>query len=251
MAPCAHSLPTTWQARLSGDVTVIQCFLTVNFDVQPAIRQPAMSAAARRWLRAHAADPFVRRARRENYRSRAVFKLAEIDRRESLCRRGMTVLELGAAPGGWTQYVRERVLPGGVVVAVDRAPLADLPGVQVVNGDAGDEMTRKKIIAACGAGRAHLLLSDMAPDLTGVAATDQARGAALVEVALAVARDCLRADGVLLVKFFQGAESAAVRRRCGEVFGRVRSVKPAASRGRSREQYLLCRALKTPPAGPS
>ena len=214
--------------------------------------------AARQWLRRHNADAFVAQARRDGYRSRAVYKLREMDQRACLLRPGLRVLDLGAAPGGWSQYAQQRVAPGGVVIAVDLRPLAPLDGIHVVQGDAASASVRRRIAALAASAApgtpaapgdhagVDLVLSDMAPDLSGVAATDQARGLALAATAVELALALLHPPGALLLKFFEGAESTALRCRCRAAFEQVRAMKPGASRPGSREQYLLCRRLKKP-----
>lgn len=196
-----------------------------------------------RWLREHAGDAHVRRAATDGYRSRAVYKLAEIDRRDGLLVPGMTVLELGAAPGGWTQYARERVGAGGRVIASDILPMDPLPGVVVVQGDFGEAAVAAALERAVGAAGADLVLSDMAPNISGVIMRDQARSVALAELALATARTVLKPDGAFVVKVFQGEGFEGYLRELRAAFRAVRVRKPEASRARSREVFLVASKL--------
>jgi 23S rRNA (uridine2552-2'-O)-methyltransferase len=195
-----------------------------------------------RWLREHFADPFVKRARAEGWRSRAVFKLESIDQSERLLRPGMVVLDLGAAPGAWSQYARRRVGARGRVVASDILPMEALPGVEFVQGDFRERAVLESLRAALGpaaAGGVDLLLSDMAPNLSGMDAIDAPRSLYLAELALELATLVLKPQGSALIKLFQGAgfpEWVAAARR---TFVRLRFLKPEASRARSPETYLL------------
>jgi 23S rRNA (uridine2552-2'-O)-methyltransferase len=200
-------------------------------------RRPGSS----RWLREHHSDPFVARARAEGYRSRAAFKLAELDRRHRLLRPGARIVDLGAAPGGWSQWAAERVGAQGRVVAVDLLPVPPIPGVTVIQGDFLEPATRAAVQAALGGLPADLVLSDMAPNLSGIPTVDQARALELAESALELASDCLRPGGTLLVKLFQGEGLDAYLRLLRTRFARVELRKPDASRPRSRELYVLAR----------
>lgn len=201
------------------------------------------SKSSERWLREHFADPFVQRAQAEGWRSRAVFKLAEIDRREKLLAPGMVVLDLGAAPGAWSQYARRKVGRGGRVVASDILPMQPIAGVDFVEGDFRDEAVFAQLLERLGAGQADVVLSDMAPNLSGMDAIDQPRSLYLAELALDMATRVLKPGGSVLIKTFQGAGFqdlvAAARKR----FAKVKFSKPEASRARSPELYLLGRSL--------
>lgn len=203
------------------------------------------SKSSREWLRRQSRDPYVKKARAEGARSRAHFKLAEIDARDRLLRPGMVVVDLGAAPGGWSEYAAARVRPGGRIVAVDLLPMAPLAGVDFVLGDFGEaavlDSVKQRLATA-----ADLVISDMAPNISGVAATDQARGTALAELACDFALEVLRPGGALLVKAFQGAGFDVVLRRLRAHFGKVAVRKPGASRAQSREVYLLARDYSGP-----
>ena len=185
-------------------------------------------------------DPYARRAQVEGYRSRAVYKLIEIDQRDRLLRPGQMVLDLGAAPGSWSQYAARRVRPGGQVIAVDQTPVQPLPGVRLLRGDAQSPALHSRFLEQFGAGCCDLVLSDMAPSLSGMRDADQARSLALSQAARQWADAVLKPSGVLLVKLFQGADSDAYQDELRRGFCRVVVRKPAASRGRSRELYLLC-----------
>ncbi|TAK42069.1 MAG: RlmE family RNA methyltransferase [Betaproteobacteria bacterium] len=204
------------------------------------------SKSSQRWLQRHVADPFVRRARAAGYRSRAAFKLLEIDARERLLRPGTRVVDLGAAPGGWSQIAAGRVAPGGIVVAVDLLEIAPISGVIVLRGDFCDAAVQAAIGSALGGHPADVVLSDLSPRLSGIASADQARAADLLRAAIGFCRRHLRPGGTLLAKVFQGEEFGGVRAALQAAFREVRTRKPAASRGESRETYLLARGLKGP-----
>lgn len=192
------------------------------------------------WLQRHFRDPYVKRAQQEGARSRAHYKLAEIDARDKLFRSGMTVVDLGAAPGGWSEYAAERVKPRGQVVAVDLLPLAPIAGVTFVQGDFTDPQVLDLLRQRLG-GPADLVISDMAPNITGISATDQARALALAESAVAFAQSALRPGGALLVKAFHGAGFDVLAAHLRRHFKKVSTRKPGASRTESREVYLLAK----------
>jgi 23S rRNA (uridine2552-2'-O)-methyltransferase len=198
-------------------------------------------------MQRHVADPYVRKARAEGYRSRAAFKLAEIDRTDRLFAPGQRVVDLGAAPGGWSQVAAERIGPGGQVVAVDLLDVAPLPGVAFIRGDFTADAVLRELERALTGARVDLVLSDMSPNLSGVAASDQARSVHLCELALDFALAHLKPGGSLLVKAFQGAGFPAFLERLRASFERVASRKPDASRSRSSEMYLLARGPRTSP----
>jgi 23S rRNA (uridine2552-2'-O)-methyltransferase len=202
------------------------------------------SKSSQRWLREHFDDPFVARAQQEGYRSRAVYKLAEIDRRDQLLSPGMRVVDLGAAPGGWSQYAMERVGRSGRVVASDILPMDPVPGVDIVTGDFHEESVLAAILAQLGGEPADLVLSDIAPNLSGTDAVDQPRAIYLCELALDLAVRVLKPNGAFLVKLFQGQGSDEFLREVRKRFSRVVVRKPEASRPRSREVYVLARGLR-------
>jgi 23S rRNA (uridine2552-2'-O)-methyltransferase len=188
----------------------------------------------KQWLRRHVTDSYVRKAREQGYRSRAAFKLLEIDSKEKLLQPGMTVVDLGAAPGGWSQVAAQKVKPGGRVIAIDLLEIAPISGVTVLQGD-----FRQVALD----GRADVVLSDLAPNLSGIANVDQAR---LLELGLAAVEFCgkaLKRDGVFLTKAFHGEAYGELMARLKQVFARVKVVKPSASRGESAETYVVARGL--------
>ena len=201
-------------------------------------------AKSKAWMQEHVADPYVQRAAASGYRSRAAYKLVEIDDRDQLLRRGQIVVDLGAAPGSWSQVIAERVRPGGRVIAVDLLPVSPIVGVTLIEGDFREDSVLASVMHELGGEKADLVVSDMAPNLSGVSASDQARGVQLCELALEFARATLKPRGAFLVKAFQGAGYPgflAEMRRC---FVSVASRKPKASRGRSSEMFLLGRRLR-------
>ncbi len=187
----------------------------------------------------HVDDEFVRRARTEGWRSRAVFKLAELDDKYRLLRPGMTVVDLGAAPGAWSQYAARKLAGRGRVIAVDLLPMAGISGVEVIEGDFGDDEVLARLESLLDGDPVDLVLSDMAPNISGVSAVDQPRAMHLAELAVDFARRHLASGGGLVTKVFQGEgfdELVGEIRRC---FRTVRIRKPKASRDRSREVYLV------------
>ena len=203
-----------------------------------------MSKAGRRWRQARERDPYIRQARAEGRRSRAAYKLRELDARHRLLRPGCRVCDLGAAPGGWSQYAAERCAPNGAVLAVDILPMPPVEGALFIQGDFTAAATQERCQAALDGRRLDLVLSDMAPNLSGIRDADQARSAALAESVLQFARRALQPGGGLLVKLFQGAEAAAYMKKVGGEFQTLVSCKPWASKAASREWYLLARGYK-------
>jgi 23S rRNA (uridine2552-2'-O)-methyltransferase len=198
-----------------------------------------MAKSNKAWLRRHVTDAYVRQAKQAGYRSRAAYKLLEIDRKDRLLRPGMKVLDLGAAPGGWSQVAAEKVKPGGKVVAVDLLEMKPIPGVTILKGD-----FREADLEPALGGKADLVLSDMLPNVTGVPLVDQARAAELTLAAIALCKQVLRPEGAFLVKVFHGEAFDEVLRALKAAFETVAVRKPSASRGESRENYLLARGLK-------
>jgi len=191
------------------------------------------------WMQEHVADRYVRRARSEGLRSRAAFKLEQIADRDRLLRDGMTVVDLGAAPGGWSQLAAARVGPNGRVIALDILEMVSLPGVTFVPGDFRDQEVVEILERTLEGSSVDLVLSDLAPNLTGIANIDQARVMELAELALEFGLKHLKPQGNFLVKSFQGAEFEGFARRMRLHFRQVVTRKPDASRSRSREVYLL------------
>jgi 23S rRNA (uridine2552-2'-O)-methyltransferase len=197
------------------------------------------SKSSDRWLREHFADPFVKKAQAQGWRSRAVYKLEEIDRRERLLRPGQTVLDLGAAPGAWSQYARRKVGRAGRVIASDILAMDALAGVDFVQGDFREEAILEQILDLAGGRSVDVILSDMAPNMSGTDAIDQPRAMHLAELALDAAALVLKPGGSALIKVFHGAGFEELVRRARAGFQRVRCLKPEASRPRSPETYLV------------
>ncbi len=196
------------------------------------------------WMHEHVNDAYVQRAKAEGWRSRAVFKLLEIDERDHLLRPGLVVVDLGAAPGSWSQYAARRIQPGGRLVALDLLDMAPLSGVEFIRGDFREDEALGRLQQALQGRRVDLVLSDMAPNISGIAVTDQARAAHLGELTLDFCRLRLRQGGDLLMKAFQGSGFEALRREIQAGFASVAVRKPAASRDRSPETFLLARGWK-------
>jgi len=199
-----------------------------------------MAKSSRAWVRRHLTDAYVRKAREHGYRSRAAYKLLEIDRQDRILRAGMRVVDLGAAPGGWSQVAARKVGPGGRVVAVDLLDMAPIPNVHFIRSD----FRLADLEGALGAS-ADAVLSDVMPNVTGVALVDQARAAELILEAAALCRKVLKPEGIFLAKIFQGGAFEAVLAELREEFQTVAVRKPAASRSESRETYLLARGRKS------
>ncbi|HLQ27022.1 MAG TPA: RlmE family RNA methyltransferase [Acidiferrobacterales bacterium] len=191
------------------------------------------------WLREHFDDEFVKRAQKEGFRSRAVYKLIEIDQRGHLLTPGMTVVDLGAAPGGWSQYAKQRVGVRGRVLALDLLPMPPVAGVEFIQGDFTEQDTLDLLLSALSGMPVDLVISDMAPNISGIAVSDQAKTMYLAELALDFAQQCLRPQGRLLIKTFQGQGFNGLYKRLQANFSKVITRKPRASRARSREIYLL------------
>ena len=198
------------------------------------------------WMHEHVTDPYVKEAARRGYRSRAAFKLLELAERDRLIRPGMTVVDLGAAPGSWSQVLRERLGGGSKIVAIDLLPMQGLPGVQVIRGDVESDERFALIAEALGGAPIDLVISDMSPNLSGIDVVDQARSIRLAELALDFARVHLQPGGDLVVKVFQGAGLDAFQRAVRTDFTKVYLRKPKASRDRSREHYVVAKGRRAP-----
>jgi 23S rRNA (uridine2552-2'-O)-methyltransferase len=194
-----------------------------------------------RWIERQLNDPYVHKARSAGYRSRAAFKLIEIDDLFGILKRGRTVVDLGAAPGGWSQVAAERVRARdeAPVVAIDLLPMDPLPGVRILQRDFGDEGAPAAIVAALGGRQPDVVLSDLAPETTGHRATDHLRIVSLVELAFEFARETLAPGGAFLAKVFQGGTEGELLAALRRDFQSVRHVKPPASRPESPETYVL------------
>jgi len=196
------------------------------------------------WLREHVNDPYVQRAKAEGYRSRASFKLMEIDDRDRLIRPGEVVVDLGATPGGWSQVVAKRQKGNGRVIALDLLEMDPMHGVDFIQGDFREESVLKILETMLAGAKVGLVLSDMAPNISGVVVSDQARVMHLAELGLDFSRNWLKPDGAFLVKVFQGYGYEDFVKEMRQVFNVVSTRKPDASRDRSPEVYLLGRGLK-------
>jgi len=202
------------------------------------------SKSSSRWLREHFDDVYVKKAQAEGLRSRAVFKLEELIERDRLIKPGMRVVDLGAAPGGWSQLVRQRLGDSGSVVALDILPMQGIAGVDFIEGDFREEAVLRQLEQHLGGQSVDLVLSDMAPNMSGVALADQIRAMDLAELALDFSRQWLKPGGVFLIKLFQGAGFDDYLRNLRAQFARVTMRKPKASRARSREVYALATGRK-------
>lgn len=199
------------------------------------------SKSSARWLAEHFSDEFVQRAQREGWRSRAVFKLEELDKRDRLIKQGMTVIDLGAAPGGWAQYAVQKVGHKGRILALDILPMEPLAGVEFLQGDFTEQAVLDAVVDRLGGATADLVLSDMAPNISGENDVDQPRAMYLAELALDLATKVLAPGGNLLLKAFQGEGFDAFLKELRVHFASIAVRKPKASRSRSREVYLLAR----------
>lgn len=199
------------------------------------------SKSSRRWLREHFSDPYVKRGQQEGYRSRAAYKLLELQERDKLFKPGMTIIDLGAAPGSWSQIVASFVGKSGRVIALDILPMEPLPNVEFIQGDFTEQAVFEDLLQRLGDAKADWVISDMAPNLSGIDSVDQPRSMELAELAFDLASQVLNKQGGLLVKVFQGEGFDAFLIALRRVFEKVVIRKPKASRDRSREVYLLAR----------
>jgi 23S rRNA (uridine2552-2'-O)-methyltransferase len=192
-----------------------------------------MAKSSKEWLQRHVNDPYVRKAQKEGYRSRAAYKLMEIDQKEKLFRPGQSVLDLGAAPGGWSQVAAQKVKPGGRVVAIDLLPVEPIAGVEVRKGDFRAQLHDLPPM--------DVVMSDLSPNLSGIRNVDQARSLELLLAAVEVCGALLKPGGAFVTKAFHGEAFEEARAELGKAFAGVKVVKPAASRGESRETYFFAR----------
>jgi 23S rRNA (uridine2552-2'-O)-methyltransferase len=202
------------------------------------------SKSSARWLAEHAADPYVKRAHDEGWRSRAAFKLEEIQKTDRLLRPGMTVVDLGAAPGGWSQYVARTLAGKGRVIAMDLLEMPAIAGVEFLQGDFNDEAVLSRLLELLGGDKVDLVMSDMAPNMMGIADVDHDRSMHLVDLAVDFVARHLRPGGDLLMKVFQGREFQPLVLRLRREFDSVKLRKPKASRARSAEVYVLARGYR-------
>jgi 23S rRNA (uridine2552-2'-O)-methyltransferase len=197
-----------------------------------------------RWLQRQKKDPYVKQARQSEYRSRAVYKLKEIDEKDHLFQKGQIVVDLGAAPGSWSQYVAHQVGPQGKVIAIDILPVDEIDNVLFIKGDFTEQSIYEQCLHSLEDRKADLVISDMAPNISGIKSSDQARSMALAEMALELACQVLKPGGDLLVKIFEGEGVAEFRQELKEHFQQVMTRKPKASRDNSREFYILARTFR-------
>jgi len=207
----------------------------------------ARNKTSKAWMHEHVNDPYVRRAQAEGMRSRAAYKLQQLAGRDGLLKPGLTVVDLGATPGGWSQVAAAAVGSSGRVVAVDLLEMSPVAGVSFIHGDFGDDVVLGEVERMLGGQGADLVLSDMAPNLSGVAGTDQARSIGLAELALDFAVKHLKPRGNFLVKVFQGSGFEALVAEIRRHFVQVAIRKPDASRSRSNEVYVVAKGLKAGP----
>jgi 23S rRNA (uridine2552-2'-O)-methyltransferase len=204
----------------------------------------ARSKSSGAWLKRHVNDPYVRKAGAQGYRARSAFKLLEIVQREGLALIGQTVVDLGAAPGSWSQVLAQRVGGLGKVIALDLLEVAPIPGVTFIRGDFREDAVLRRLEQTLDGRRIDLVVSDMAPNISGVRATDQARSIHLCELAMDFAKTHLNPQGAFVVKAFQGSGYPEFLAAMKRVFVTVASKKPGASRGESSEMYLLGKGVK-------
>ena len=202
------------------------------------------SKSSKRWLKEHFDDEYVLRAQKDGYRSRAIYKLIEIPQKDKILKPGMTVIDLGAAPGGWSEYAVKKLGKDGRMIALDILPMDPIPGVEIIQGDFREDEVLEQLLAVLNRGDgesagADLVISDMAPNISGMEVVDIPRSYYLNELALDLARTVLKPGGGLLVKLFQGEGFDAYQKELKQSFSRVVMRKPKASRARSREIYAL------------
>jgi 23S rRNA (uridine2552-2'-O)-methyltransferase len=202
------------------------------------------SKSSHRWLQEHVNDPYVKQAQKDGYRSRSSYKLIELNEKDRLIRPGMLVVDLGSAPGGWSQVAGRLVGDKGRVLATDILPMAPLKNVEFIQGDFTDETVFNQILAALEGAKADLIISDISPNITGIDSADQGSSIYLIELALDMARRVLKPKGNFVTKLFQGTGSDAYLKDLRTSFEKVSVRKPAASRPRSREVYVVARGFK-------
>jgi 23S rRNA (uridine2552-2'-O)-methyltransferase len=205
----------------------------------------ARSKSSQKWLSRHFSDAYVKRAQKEGARSRATYKLEEIDKRDKLLRPGLIVVDLGAAPGGWSEYAIRKVGAKGRVIALDLLEVQPISGVEILQGDFTEQAVLDLLNKSLNGAAPDLVISDMAPNLSGIAAVDQARSIGLAEMAFEFAVNSLKPGGAFLVKAFQGAGFVELRDAMRRYFSSVAVRKPEASRAESREVYLLAKGFKS------
>ncbi|MBB6095982.1 23S rRNA (uridine2552-2'-O)-methyltransferase [Povalibacter uvarum] len=204
----------------------------------------ARSKSSHRWMQEHVSDPYVKQAQKDGYRARSSYKLIELNEKDRLIRPGMLVMDLGSAPGGWSQVAGRIVGEKGRVIATDILPMDHVHNVDFIQGDFTDEAVFNQILEALGERKPDLIISDIAPNISGIASADQASSMYLVELALDMARKVLKPKGNFVAKVFQGSGSESYIKEVRTSFDKVSIRKPAASRSRSREIYLVAKGFK-------
>ena len=202
------------------------------------------SKSSQRWLQEHHQDAYVLKAREQGYRSRAVYKLAEIQQKDRIIKPGQLVVDLGAAPGGWSEYAQQIVGDQGRVIAIDLLPIEPIDGVEFIQGDFTEQQTLDQLLALIDDRRLDLVLSDMAPNLSGMDSVDQPKSIYLAELAFDLAENFLNPTGIFVVKLFQGAGSEELISSFRSRFKSIKLRKPDASRSRSSEIYAICDGLR-------
>ena len=205
----------------------------------------ARSKSSNRWLDEHFNDSYVKESQKSGYRSRASYKLIEIDKKDRLLRSGMLVVDLGAAPGGWSQVARERIGDNGRVIASDILEMTAIAGVEFVQGDFTEDHILERLLNLIGQDKSDLVISDMAPNMSGIAEVDQPKSMYLVELALDMAKTVLKTKGDFLCKVFQGEGFDAFVAECRQAFSKVIIRKPDSSRARSKEVYIVAKGFKS------
>lgn len=204
----------------------------------------ALSKSSRRWLQEHVNDPYVKQAQKDGYRSRSSYKLIELNEKDRLIRPGMLIMDLGSAPGGWSQVAGRLVGEKGWVLATDILPMDPLKNVDFIQGDFREEAVFNQILDLLNGAKPDLIISDIAPNISGIDSADQAASMYLVELALDMARKVLKPKGNFVAKVFQGVGSEAYLKELRTSFDKVQIRKPAASRSRSREVYVVAKGFK-------
>jgi 23S rRNA (uridine2552-2'-O)-methyltransferase len=204
----------------------------------------ARSKSSHRWLQEHVSDPYVKQAQKDGYRSRSSYKLIELNEKDRLIRPGMLIMDLGSAPGGWSQVAGKLVGEKGRVLATDILPMDAVKNVDFIQGDFTDEAVVNQILEALNGAKPDLIISDIAPNITGIESADQGTSIYLVELALDMVRRVLKPKGNFVVKVFQGTGSDAYLKDIRTSFEKVSVRKPKASRPRSREVYVVARGFR-------
>jgi 23S rRNA (uridine2552-2'-O)-methyltransferase len=204
----------------------------------------ARTKSSSEWLRRHVNDPFVKQAQRDGYRSRSAYKLIELNEKDRLIRPGMKILDLGSAPGGWSQVAGKLVGAKGRVLATDILPMEPIKNVDFVQGDFNDETVVAQLLEWIGGGRFDLIISDIAPNITGIDSADQASSMNFLELALDTVRKTLKPGATFVAKMFQGSGSDQYLKELRTLFEKVLTRKPAASRPESREVFIVAKGFK-------